>query len=94
MKDAVLELTSESVFVRVFPLSAHDLEGDVFVRRAGGEPKSAKVRRVSSRRHRVLGSGSMREWMKDENTIHGNFRYLGCINARIIFNLNTVYLQS
>ena len=32
LKDAVLEVTSESVFVRTIPFFAHDLEGNVLDR--------------------------------------------------------------
>ena len=60
LENAILELTSESVFVGVFPFAADDLEGDVFVRRAGGEAERGKVLRVRRRGHRVLRRGITR----------------------------------
>ena len=61
MKDAILELASEAVFVRVFPLAVDDLEGDVFVRRTRGETQHGEVGRLGRRRHRVLERGKGKE---------------------------------
>ena len=52
LENVIMKLAPKPSFVRVLPFPVHNLEGDVFVRRASREPKDRKVG--------VVGTGSLK----------------------------------
>ncbi len=50
LENRVVELTAETMFIRVFPFPIHNLEGDILVRRACNKAEDLKVRLSLARR--------------------------------------------
>lgn len=54
LKDIVVKLTSKTPFIRILPLTIHNLEGNIFIWRSGSELENSKVLVISARNKLIL----------------------------------------